>query len=89
MINQEQIALLELTFHSDYGISCYMYSHSGFCKENGAKPKKNGMQSRQIMLHMWLYPFELLNKYFSSYYYFYYLCCGCLGLPKFDPFLFS
>lgn len=65
IINQEQIALLELTFHSVYWISWCMYSHSGFCKENDAKPKKNGMQSRQSMLHMWLYPFELLNKYYS------------------------
>lgn len=40
IINQEQIALLELTFHSVYWISWNMYSHSGLCKENDAKPKK-------------------------------------------------
>ena len=35
-----------------------------------SQKKKNGMQSRQIMLHMWLYPFKLLNKYCSKRFFF-------------------
>ena len=39
-INQEQIALLELTFRCVCWISWYMYSHIDFCKVNDAEPNK-------------------------------------------------
>ena len=97
IINQEQIALLELTFHFVYWISWYMYSHSGFCKGNDAKPKKK-MECKVGKLcctcgfthsNCWTNTVQNGFFFFSPYYYFYYLCCGCVGLPKFDPFLFS
>lgn len=94
-INQEQIALLELTFYSVYWISWYMYFHSGFCKENDAKPKKMECKVGKLCCtcgftnsNCWT---DCSKRcfFFPYYYYFYYLCCGCLGLLKFDPFLFS
>ena len=93
-INQEQIALLELTFHCVCWISWYMYSHIGFCKVNDAEPNKLYAKEANYVAFVAL-PIRTIEQshsnycfFFSSYYYFCYLCCVCLGSPKVDLFLF-